>query len=118
MFDVMQKTNESIRELVERFNQAAVNASELTDDIKIMAFVKALLPNSRLAFEFSRKNPTSGKEMCVVAHENMVAQKLLSQRRIDVTRGPEPKPEQRREYSRMRNPEPWATSQKDHRKTT
>lgn len=45
MFDVVQKSNESIREFVERFNREAVNAPDLTDDIRIMVFVKALLPN-------------------------------------------------------------------------
>lgn len=78
MFDVVQRPDESIREFVERFNREAVNASDLTDDIRMMAFVKALLPNSRLAFELSRKNSTSVEEMYSIAYEHMIAQELLS----------------------------------------
>lgn len=72
MFDIMQKLKESIREFIERFNRETVNAPDRTDDIRIMAFVKALLPNLRLAFELSRKNPASLEVMYVVFHENMV----------------------------------------------
>lgn len=63
MFDVVQKPNVSIKEFVERFNREAANALDLTDDSRIMAFVKALLQNSSLAFELSRKNATSVEEM-------------------------------------------------------
>lgn len=86
MFDVTQRSNESIREFVERFNKEVVNAPDLTNDIRIVAFVKALLPSSRLAYKLSRKNPTSVEEMYSVAHEHMIAQELLSQRKVDVTR--------------------------------
>lgn len=72
----------------------------MTDDIRIMVFVKALLPNSRLAFKLSRKNLASIEEMYFIAHEHMIAQELLSQRKTYVTRGPEQKTEQRR------NPDP------------
>lgn len=68
MFDVTQRPTESIQEFVERFNREPVNASDLTDDIRIMNFVKALLPSSRLAYELSRKNPTSVKEMYSRTH--------------------------------------------------
>lgn len=55
---------------MERFNPKAVHASDLTDDIRIMVFVEALLPNSILDFKLSRNNPTSIEEMYVVAHEH------------------------------------------------
>lgn len=42
---------------MERSNRDAVNASDLTDDIRRMAFDKALLPSLRLAYKLSRKNP-------------------------------------------------------------
>lgn len=70
--------NESTQEFVKKLKREAVNVPDLTDDIRIMAFVKALLPSSRLAFELSSKNPASVEEMYVIAHEHMVAQELLS----------------------------------------
>lgn len=69
---------------MEIFNQEAVYALDLTDDVRIIPFIKALLPNSRLAFELSWRNPTNVEEMYVVAHKHMVAQELLSQRRPNV----------------------------------
>lgn len=55
MFDVVQKPNESIRKFVERFNRETVDDSDLTDSVQIMGFVKALLPNLRLAFAFPKE---------------------------------------------------------------
>lgn len=97
MFDVTQRPNESIREFVECFNREVINASNLMDDIRIMAFVKALPPRSRLAHELSRKNPTNVEEIYSVTHEHMVAQELLSQRKIKVSRVQEPRAEGRRD---------------------
>lgn len=79
-----------------------MNAPDLTDDIRIMAFMKALLPNSRLAYKLSRKNPTSVEEMYSVTHEHMIAQELLSQRKVKPRRVLESQAEQRRDLPRTR----------------
>lgn len=102
---------------MERFNREAIHASDLTDDIHIMVFMKALLPNSRLIFKLSRKNATSVGEIYTIAHEHMVAQELLSQRRTDFTRTSEQRIELRKEHiPRQKNPEPRARNQRDFQK--
>lgn len=89
MFNIIQRPNESTRDFVERFNREVVNALDLTDDIRIIAFVKALLRNSRLAYELSRKNPTNMEEMYNITHEHMVAQELLARRTAETFRTPD-----------------------------
>lgn len=119
MFDIVQKRDESIYEFVEIFNREAIHASNLMDDIRIIAFVKALLPNSRLAFELPWKNPTSIRKMYIIAHEHMVAQELLSQRRTYVTRGFKQRAEVRKKHirNRQKNPEQRAGNRRDFQKS-
>lgn len=61
MFDVIKKLNETIQEFVERFNQEAVHALDLSNDVRIMAFVKALLPTLAAGLRAFLKEPIKHK---------------------------------------------------------
>lgn len=107
MLDVVQRPKESIRDFVGRFRREAVSAPDLTDDIRIMVFIKALLPDSGLAYELSRKNPASVEAMYAIAHVHMVAQELVAQRTKETFRAPEAsRLEWRKDYQKHRTAEP------------
>nr|ABG66296.1 retrotransposon protein, putative, Ty3-gypsy subclass [Oryza sativa Japonica Group] len=77
LYNVVQKSGESLRDYIRRFSEQRNKISDITDDIIIAAFTKGIR-HEDLVGKFGRKPPRTVKQMFEKAHEYAKAEYAIT----------------------------------------